>query len=86
MHRYNQEAPYTSSTDALSRWPETATCIGAQLTNADEVLLTAPHGVDDLLNLVIRLNPKFSRGKEIFLTRINKKQWQKKWPKLSVVE
>ena len=41
--------PYTSTEDAVSKWPETAKCIGVKLENG-KLKLIAPYGIDDLEN------------------------------------
>jgi len=76
---------YTSTEDAISHWPETATAIGVRLNNNDNIELIAPYGTDDLMNLVLRMTPDLGDGKEYFLKRIEKKQWMTKWPKLKIV-
>lgn len=85
MHIVNGEAPYASSSDALAHWVETPTCVAVRLEDDDTLTLIAPHGIDDLVNLVVRPSPLFSRGIQIFKDRVQKKQWQKKWPKLTIV-
>lgn len=58
MHLHNPDTdPYESSTDAISKFPETVTSIGAKLDWNDNVVLTAPHGVSDLLNMTVRPTP-----------------------------
>lgn len=79
--------PYTSSEDAISKWPETATCIGVKIENG-KLKLIAPYGVEDLVNLVIRPSPAFidsDNVENIVVGRIKEKKWLKKWPKLKVV-
>ncbi len=76
---------YTSTADALSHWPETATAIGVRLDANDNVELIAPHGTDDLMSLTLRMTPDFPGGHEYFLKRIEKKQWLTKWPRLKII-
>ena len=80
-----RETPYTSSKDALAHWVETPTCIAATLDKDDNLKLIAPHGIDDLVNLVLRPSPLFTGDIQIFKDRIEKKQWQSKWPKLKII-
>lgn len=80
-HKWNNIPPYKSIEDALSQWPETATGIGVRLENGKLTLL-APHGIDDLVNLIVRPSPKFPGGIEIVKKRAQKKGWFDKWPKL----
>ncbi|HKX31636.1 MAG TPA: nucleotidyltransferase family protein [Blastocatellia bacterium] len=85
MHVDNGDEPYTSSEDAISRWPETATCIAVRLNCDDRVEITAPHGIDDLVDLIVRPTPAFTRKVDIYEGRIEQKAWQSKWPKLKVI-
>ena len=87
VHILNKEAPYTSTADAISKWPETATAVGVKIENG-ELKLVAPLGIDDLVNIIVRPTPAFmvsnekrARVKE----RITQKSWLEKWPKLQVV-
>lgn len=87
MHLKNKLQPYESSVDAISKFPETATALGVKLNEMDEIILTAPCGIDDAINGIIRPSPNFlkSRGAiEIFETRILKKNWKQKWHKLQI--
>lgn len=87
-HNWNEaEAPYISTSDAISRWPETATAVGIKIQNG-ELKLIAPLGIDDLINIVARPTPAFSvsdKKKALVQERISKKHWKEKWPKLKVV-
>lgn len=80
-HKWNNLPPYQSIEDAISQWPETATGIGVRLESGKLTLL-APHGIDDLVNLIIRPSPKFSGKLEKVKERVKRKQWLEKWPKL----
>jgi len=80
--------PYTSSEDAVSKWPETATCIGVKIENG-KLKLIAPYGIRDLVNLIIRLNPAFidkTNVENVVFERIKKKKWLEKWPKLKIAQ
>jgi hypothetical protein len=87
-HNWNEaEEPYTSTSDAISRWPETATAVGVKIENG-ELKLIAPLGIDDLVNIIARPTPAFSiseKKKSLVQERISKKCWKEKWPKLKVV-
>lgn len=80
MHEKNGDGPYRSSVDALSRWPETATCVAVTMLPNDQLKLAAPHGVGDLLSLTVRPSPAFRL--EAYRDRISRKGWQQKWPNL----
>ncbi len=59
MHISNNIPPYTSSSDAISKFPETATALGVKLDEAENVILTAPCGINDVINLEIKPTPFF---------------------------
>lgn len=85
MHLFHNDQPYHSSEEALTRWVETATCVGVSLTDNGKLHLIAPHGIDDLVNLVLRPTPGVDEDTKKFYERIQKKDWLKKWPKLQIV-
>jgi hypothetical protein len=71
MHSRNGDAPYRNTEDAIRYWPETATAIAARLRGrAVEVL--APHGVEDLVNLIVRPTPAFVQKQSIYSARVSK--------------
>ncbi|MEK7559956.1 MAG: nucleotidyltransferase family protein [Patescibacteria group bacterium] len=78
--------PYISTEDAVSKWPETATCIGVKIENG-ELKLIAPHGVEDLINLIVRPNKGFideGNVENVVVERVKQKKWLEKWPKLKM--
>ncbi|ASG01737.1 MULTISPECIES: nucleotidyltransferase family protein [Vibrio] len=84
MHQYNKEEPYISVSDAISKWPEIATCIAVRLTEEGQLDIIAPHGVDELFRLYVSPTPHFKKKMERYQERISKKQWEKTWPKLII--
>jgi len=83
-HAWNSLPPYKSMEDAISKWPETATCIGVRIENG-KLKIIAPHGIDDLVNLIIKPSPEFPNGLKRVKSRAKEKQWLEKWPKLQIV-
>lgn len=79
MHKVNQVAPYQSSTDGISKFPETATAIGVKLDEKGDLRVIAPFGVKDLLAMKIRPTPYFKES-QIFQDRLLKKKWSTIWP------
>lgn len=77
--------PYKTTEDALEQWTETATCIGVKLDSKNNVLLAAPRGIEDLVNLVLRPSSGIYKDLKIFNERIKEKEWLKKWPKLKII-
>lgn len=85
MHFFHKgDIRYKNSTEALSRWVETATCIGVRINSRDKLELTAPYGVEDLVNLKLRPVTMTTEGLKLFNQRIKKKKWLTLWPKLRV--
>lgn len=78
--------PYTSSEDAIAKWPETATCIGVKTENG-KLKLIAPYGIGDLVNLIVRPSSAFideGNVKNVVVERMKKKKLLEKWPKLKL--
>lgn len=87
MHLANTIPPYSSSVDAISEFPETATALGVKLDEHDRLMLTAPHGVNDVLNLVVKPTSFFTETKKrakVYEERIAKKNWTANWGKIRV--
>jgi uncharacterized protein len=87
MHIINNLPPYTSSEDAISRFPETATALGVKLDKENHLVLTAPWGLEDVIHLEVKPTPYFTETKElgaIYKERIIKKNWKPIWPKIKV--
>jgi hypothetical protein len=75
-----------SAEAGLARWPETATAIGARLrpgrapdpADPDAVELCAPHGLGDLVGMVVRPVPGFDPA--AWRARLAAKQWRRRFP------
>lgn len=88
MHTVNNFPPYISCEDAISKFPETATALGASLDTDNNVILIAPYGIEDLVNMQLKPTPYFCETVErnlIYEKRINKKNWKYIWPKINVI-
>ncbi|NMO97689.1 nucleotidyltransferase family protein [Paenibacillus lemnae] len=83
MHLKNNDKPYNSITDAISRWPETVTAVGITLSKDDVISIIAPYGLEDLFNLRVRRSPLF-KDQLYYQKRVAGKEWSKKWPKLHI--
>jgi hypothetical protein len=87
MHVVNDLPPYSSSVDAISKFPETATALGLKLDDKDNVILTAPCGINDVIHLELKPTLYFTETKEravIYEERIIKKDWKSVWNKIKV--
>ncbi len=51
MHTKNGHGPYTSTADGLANFPEVCTAIGVYLNSNGDLVLVAPYGIDDLVQL-----------------------------------
>lgn len=74
--------PYTSTEDAISTWPTTASSIGVRYDNNGEFVVCAPFGLDDLFSMVLRPNKKLVT-EEVYQRKVDK--WTKNWPDLKVI-
>lgn len=87
MHIVNNDHPYLSSTEAIAKFPETVTALGVKLDEEGKILLTAPHGIEDVVNFNIRPTPYFSETKErmeYYHQRVYKKNWTSVWHKVEI--
>ncbi len=84
MHRRNGDAPYRDTRDAVAHWAETATAIAARTIHG-KVEVMAPHGVEDLLSLIVRPAPAFAHKMDVYRERVTAKNWWACWPKLTTL-
>ena len=85
MHLRKGVPPYTDTTDAMSQWVQTATAVGARIDDEGVIHILAPHGLDDLVNLILRPTPSHASNRETFDRLLAEKGWLDIWPKLTVV-
>jgi len=86
MHvKHGRANAYKNTEEALSEWVETPTCVAVRLEGDDTLTLFAPHGIDDLVNLVVRPTQLFVHDPDKFWGRVKGKEWEKKWPKLKII-
>lgn len=84
MHLRNTDLPYTSATDAMTYWPETATAIAVRLTDSG-IEVAAPFGLDDLFNLIVRPTARFQfERRQEYPNRLRLKNWQATWPDIKI--
>jgi hypothetical protein len=76
--------PLGSPADAVATWPETATCVALRLRADDQPEVCAPLGLDDLLGLVHRRNPRRVSVEE-YEDRLAAKRIAERWPKVTIV-
>ena len=88
QHAYCEwNSTLSSSVDAISKFPETATALGVKLDERNNVILTAPCGIEDVLSLQVKPTPHFLETKDEYIcttNRVNQKNWQSKWPNITI--
>lgn len=73
-----------STKEGISYYSEISNCVGVRLENNDDLKICAPHGLGDLMNLIVQPIPKPYQDLALYKERINKKRWDKIWPKLKI--
>lgn len=86
MHAVNNDEPYRSLEDAISRFPDTATAFALCLKENGRFELIAPYGLDDLFRLTVAPTPHFKSKLHLYQKRISSKDWRRKWPRLRFLE
>jgi hypothetical protein len=77
-------SPLNSLEEAVASWPEFATSVGLTLRDDDSIDVIVPHGLDDLFAMVVRQN-LVRINIETYRNRIEQKQYQRRWPHVTVV-
>ncbi|MGT2933426.1 nucleotidyltransferase family protein [Streptococcus catagoni] len=78
---------YKSSRDAISKFPEKCTAIGARLDENDRLEIYLPYGEKDILEFIVSPTPHFRKDslrRALYRERIMKKNWKAIWPNLLV--
>lgn len=73
--------PYTSTDEAITTFPTTATAVGIRPLD-NRLALCAPYGLSDLLAPVVRVNKK-QVTREIYEKKIAR--WRQLWPDLEII-
>ncbi len=86
MHVKNQLPPYQSAVDGIAHFPETVTALGVKINSANEVVLSAPYGIKDVVTLHVKPTPPFQHSDliEVYQKRVSKKNWQTIWPNITI--
>jgi len=79
MHVANGDAPYPDVADAIWCWPETATAVAARI-DGGQVEVLAPHGIGNLVGLIVRPTPAFTRKMPVYQKPGAEKAWRQRWP------
>jgi hypothetical protein len=71
--------------EAIATWPETATCVAVRLASTSTgIEVCAPHGLDDLLGGVWRVNP-VRVTPEVSVARLGRQRVRARWPRVTIV-
>lgn len=87
MHVINNNPPYSSSVDAISKFPETVTALGLKIDQHNQLVLTAPCGITDVLEMHVKPTPFFAEYNDrmaVYEKRIEQKKFKDRWPKVLV--
>lgn len=88
MHIHNPDTlPYKSARDAINKFPEKCTAIALRLNQEKQIEVYAPYGLEELCAFRVSPTPHFLENKQrmaTFAARINKKDWQSKWPAIKI--
>ncbi len=85
MSSINDDEPYASLTDAIIRWPETASALLVKKEKDGNYTIIAPFGFDDLFSLVVRPTPRFITKLDKYQKRIKAHRWKEKWSRLRIL-
>lgn len=89
MHVVNDVSPYASAVDAIAKFPDTATALGIKLDKKDKLVLTAPCGIQDVINLEVKPTPFFAENRKlhtVYHERLRKKNWKATWHRIKIYE
>ena len=76
--------PLRSLDDAIATWPEFATSVGIWLQPDGEIGIVAPHGLDDLFEMVVRRNPARISA-DGYAQRLASKDYAARWPRVTII-
>lgn len=82
MHTINEDQPYMSLEDAISKWPEIASAVLLKRDKNGTYTFIAPFGLEDLFRLLVRPIPHFMNKLSHYQMRIRNKKWATIWGKL----
>lgn len=88
MHKINNLPPYISSVDGIANFPETVTALGVKLDEQNKIVLVAPHGIADILQMSVNPVPRFAKNKDllkVYEQRVQNKNWLTIWPNVRIV-
>jgi uncharacterized protein len=76
--------PLPSLEAAVASWPEFATSVAVTRDMAGGLRVIAPHGLDDLFDMVVRRNPT-RVSLQTYRQRVRDKDYAARWPRVRVL-
>jgi hypothetical protein len=74
--------PHQSTEAAIGTYEATNACVGVRIGPSGQWRIHAPHGLDDVFNLVVRPNPVLA-PRSVYHAKTAR--WQQQWPTLTVL-
>jgi uncharacterized protein len=84
QHFGHQVEPLLSLDAAVATWPEFATSVAVTRDAKGGLRVIAPHGLDNLFDMVVRRNPT-RVSIETYRQRVRQKDYVARWPQVRVV-
>ena len=78
--------PHRDTAHAMTFWLETVTPVGVRLEADDSLIVVAPLGTNDLLNLRCRPTEFGRLRRSEYDERIASKRWRELWPKVQFLD
>lgn len=83
MHGRNNDAPYKSTSDAMSYWVELEAAVGVRLLPNRKLEFIAPFSCEPLFGFSITINSQRKKPED-FVFRVASKSWLSRWPRLII--
>lgn len=85
MYDNHPDVKARCASDGITNFPETPTSVGIRLKDT-KLIMTAPHGIEDLVNGIVNPTPLFKQNNyiDIYRNRLTEKSWQTHWPNLVI--
>ncbi len=88
MHVHSPNTlPYQSACDAIEKFPEKCTAVGARLLGERQLEVFSPFGLEDIYQYLVRPTPYFQEDDQrmaLYRERLLRKNWSDKWPQLRI--
>lgn len=85
MHTHNNDTPYVSLEDAVSKWTETVSAMAVKWDGNGSYEFVSPFKYDDLFRMIVRPTPYYMSKLDRYRERIKNKNWKKQWNKLEIL-